>query len=324
MQSFGWCLRRATLLVALASMSACVAVQGVPDRSDSIDVIVSKGRDALASIEAAYYSSQNEQQRLFYRNEYVARKMHLIDVHYTQFEASLTSEGQKINFSTSVASQVLSATGALVTPASTTQILSGLAATVDATRGFYNSDIVVAKTIQIVQGLMRAQRDQVATRIAKRKFASTTAYTLSDALRDLEDYYRAGTFTTGLMEAVSDAGEAAETARSRYENESIRLIRIHDANVPLPVPQRGPIISDSVRVGEFEGRLVDSEKIKMFQEVVGVTTDGDFGPETKAAILTCLGTLGEKDPSFSDRITSDDGNVLEELHEQGVRSCVRQ
>jgi hypothetical protein len=85
---------------------------------------------------------------------------------------------------------------------------------VNATRGFYDSELLVSKTIQIIEGQMQAQRDAVATRIITRikNNESAVTYPLSAALHDLEEYYRAGTVSEGLIKAVTDAGNAAQDA----------------------------------------------------------------------------------------------------------------
>jgi hypothetical protein len=140
--------------------------------------------------------------------------MYIIDVEYSEYEVALTRERQQIGFATSVVQQGLNTAGALVTVAETTRLLSGLAGATSATRGYYDSEVVIAKTIQIAQGHMRAERDIVARNILLQKGVSATIYPLSAALLDLEEYYRAGTLTTGLIEAVGTAGQAANIAAS--------------------------------------------------------------------------------------------------------------
>ena len=53
--------------------------------------------------------------------------------------------------------------------------------------------------------LIPAQRDTVAKTILQRITQPTSTYPLAVALSDLEDYYRAGTMNTGLIEAAGDA-----------------------------------------------------------------------------------------------------------------------
>ena len=138
--------------------------------------------------------------------------MYIIDVEYSEYETALTSERQKFGFGTSLAAQGLTIASSLATPLRSAQLLGGVAAGVGAARGFYDSEIVIAKTIQIAQGHMQAKRDEIAKRILPLKTASSTLYPLSAAMHDLEDYYRAGTLTSGLIEALGQSGNAAQEA----------------------------------------------------------------------------------------------------------------
>jgi hypothetical protein len=95
-------------------------------------------------------------------------------------------------------------------------------------KGNYEGDVVIAKTIQIVQLQMRANPDDVSARILRRMSGNTIAYPLSLALSDLEEYYRAGTFTSGLMKATNTVGDKAEAAKTDKENAYVIPIPAHD------------------------------------------------------------------------------------------------
>ncbi len=213
-------------IVALALMagsaapflSGCATLEGDPERLYPVAEEASRARAQLdgtvdaAGLQARYYGASTDNERIYFRNEIVASRMYLIDVEYSAYEAALTSERQKFAFASSVAGQGLNTAGALFTPASTTKILSGLSGAVGATKGYYDSDIVIAKTIQIAEGQMRAQRDIVGKRILQRRAESAKTYPLSAAMSDVEDYYRAGTLNSGLIEAASQSGDAAANA----------------------------------------------------------------------------------------------------------------
>jgi hypothetical protein len=211
--------RRFVSIGVLAVLAGCVTVEGGPDRLYSVADEKAQARGLLEGsneipgLTRRYYAVDvTESDRRFYRNEIIARRMYIVDIEYSTYEAALTSERQKFGFATSVVGQGLTTAGALVTPAGTTRILSGVAGAVNATRGFYDSELVIAKTLQIVIGQMRAQRDLIAQRILLRREESTITYPVSAALTDLEDYYLAGTFNTGLLKAAGEAGEAARNA----------------------------------------------------------------------------------------------------------------
>lgn len=212
------CVLSAVLMILAIGVGACASVDGGPQRLYSVSEEVSGTRSQLEGTETAkgllklYYDAQTDSARMFYRNEIIASRMYVIDVEYSAYEAALTSERQKFAFASSVTGQGLSTAGALFSPAGTTKILSGLSGAVGATKGYYDSDIVIAKTIQIAEGQMRAQRDIVAQRILKRRGESSTTYPLFAAMSDLEDYYRAGTLNSGLIQAAAQSGNAATDA----------------------------------------------------------------------------------------------------------------
>jgi hypothetical protein len=210
-------------------VSGCKTVEGGPDRLYSVPEEVAQAR-VLLDVEAPegvpglvkqYYTvdsksaAADDARRMYLRNEIIARRMYIIDVEYSEYESALTNERQKFGFATALTAQGLTLASAVVTPLRSAQILGAAASGVGAARGFYDSEIVVAKTIQIAQGHMRAKRDDVAKRILSLRTASSVVYPLSAALRDLEDYYNAGTLAVGLVEALGQSGQAAQEAAAQ-------------------------------------------------------------------------------------------------------------
>ncbi len=213
-----WVALSALMLAGLL-LSGCKTVQGGPDRLYTVPEEVAQARgllevapDGIPGLVARYYASVDETQRIFFRNEIISRRMYIIDVEYSEYEEALTNERQKLGFFTTTAAAGLGIASSLTTPIRSAQILAGVGAAVLATRAAYDSEVIVAKTIQIAQGQMRALRDQKAKVIQTKIGLSTIVYPLSAALHDLEDLYRAGTLTAGLIKAAGDAGRAAEIA----------------------------------------------------------------------------------------------------------------
>jgi hypothetical protein len=207
------CARIITLVALGALISGCKTIEGGPARLYTANEEVAIARDMLPSLRENYDNATTDAQRIYFRNEYIARRMYIIDVEYSDYEVALTSERQIFGFATSTASNWLGLASTLVTPIKAAQIVGGVGTGIGAVRGFYDSEVVIAKTIQIAQGHMRAQRDDVARRqILPRRLESTLTYPMSAALHDLEDYYRAGTLTAGLIQALGESGEAAKDA----------------------------------------------------------------------------------------------------------------
>jgi hypothetical protein len=203
------------LLMGLAN---CAITEGGPARlytvADEVDQAKLMLPDLLNQYNSLTLSTdlRSEGLRVYYRNEYIARRMYIIDVEYSAYEAHLTSGRQIFGFGADTVSQALNVAGAVTTSGATSRVLNGLAGGVTAVDGYYDKDLVIAKSLQIIEADMRAQRDTVAQTILIRRSDSSSAYPLSAALSDLEDYYRAGTFNSGLIQATGQAANAENNA----------------------------------------------------------------------------------------------------------------
>jgi hypothetical protein len=230
--SRGWPSAVGFILTGLL-LSSCKTLEGGPDRIYSVAEEVAAARQTIETLTAQYYNGGANEN---VRNEIVSRRMYIIDVEYSQYEESLTRERQELGFITSTTAQGLNVAGALFTPAQTVRILSGVAGAVGSVRGYYDSEIVIAKTIQIAQGQMQYLRDQVSTRIRNSMAQPLGQYPLSLALSDLEDYYRAGTLSEGLVKAVGDSGSAA-TISSMTKQSTIKVTFASDIATQDPINQ---------------------------------------------------------------------------------------
>jgi hypothetical protein len=203
-------VRFAAVILFGSFVSGCLAtLQGDPTRLYPVQYEMDVARQILPDLERQYYDAGSEPLRQAIRNDIIARRMYIINVQYSDYEANLTRENQEVNFAADAASLGLNTAGTLVPLGSTTKLLGGIAGGITGIKGNYESDIVIAKTVQIIQAQMRANRDIVATRILKNMGQSTAAYPLSLALTDLEDFYRAGTLTAGLIKAADVVGTNA-------------------------------------------------------------------------------------------------------------------
>jgi hypothetical protein len=122
----------AVVLAAAPVLGGCASMGGGPGRLYSLADELTQARADLEGLKAQYDIAPGA----FVRNEIIGRRMYIIDVEYSEYEAALTTERQQIGFASSVVQTGLSTAGALVVPATTTKILSGLAAAVGATKGF--------------------------------------------------------------------------------------------------------------------------------------------------------------------------------------------
>jgi hypothetical protein len=202
----------------LSALAGCAITDGGPARVYTVADEVDQAKLMLPDLLNQYNSltlstdPKSEGLRVYYRNEYVARRMYIIDVEYSAYEAYLTSGRQIFGFGSDTVSQAINVAGAITTSGATSRVLNGLAGGVTAVNGYYDKDLVIAKSLQIIEADMRAQRDIVAQNILIGRGESSSTYPLSAALSDLEDYYRAGTFNSGLIQATGQAANAQNNA----------------------------------------------------------------------------------------------------------------
>lgn len=119
----GVAMRAGSLLAALLTTGCMATIQGGPDRLYSVSDEVAQARylleeasvlkvpDGTAAVKGlinSYYAVTSDNDRKFYRNEVIARRMYIIDVQYSEYEGSLTRDRQLTGFLTSIANQGLS------------------------------------------------------------------------------------------------------------------------------------------------------------------------------------------------------------------------
>jgi hypothetical protein len=176
------------------------------------------------------------------RNEIIAQRMYAVDVQYTQYESALTREGQEVNFGTLTAAGTLGTASTLFTPVVTKSVLSGLSTATLAANGHYNNDILLAQSIRTIQKQMRASRNLIAADISAKLIKSVFDYPLSAALSDVEDYYNAGTLTTGVIDASTTVGIRETNTKELKQNVAL-----------APPAARADIIRDGASSGSGSG-----------------------------------------------------------------------
>ncbi|MDP3076816.1 hypothetical protein [Bradyrhizobium sp.] len=200
------------LVLAGLTLSGCVSVSDGPERLYPVAVETQAIRDTIPRIDFIEFVRMSEPERFKYRNDWIAARMYASDIQYTVYETGLTKERQNVGFGSTVATLGLTTASQLFTPVVTKNVLSGAAGLVTGTRAAYENDILLAHSVQWIQSQMRTQRSIVAERIFRGMKLSTSSYPLATALTDLEDYYRAGTLTGGILGTSDALGAEARLA----------------------------------------------------------------------------------------------------------------
>ncbi|MBZ9603313.1 hypothetical protein [Phyllobacterium chamaecytisi] len=187
--------------------------------------------------------------------------MYAIDVAYTAYEASLTTESQTFGFLSSTAANAATTTATLITPVGTKNILTGSASFLNATTANFNDSVLFKQTTQLLQTQMRANRAAVASLIIRRMRQSDSDYPLAFALSDIEEYYRAGTLTGGVIKANATVSAAEQLAQDDKEAAIVYSLSRDSASVLL----RNSLVQN----GKYNA--AQAEKLKSLLKRRGVT-----------------------------------------------------
>ena len=152
------------------------------------------------------------------RNNVIAARMYVMDLEYTQYETTLMREGQLVDFSTKVTSGVLTTTAGLIGNIGTSHALSETATLINGLDSAYNDKILKSAIIQNVLTSMRTARHDQAAIIYANMYCPVSVYPLGFALSDLETYYRAGTFQTGLIKLMQTTSKAEKDAKANQDS----------------------------------------------------------------------------------------------------------
>jgi hypothetical protein len=203
------------IISASTFLGGCTATLQDPDRLYTVQQETEMARQQLPLLENQYDDliSSPDSQRLV-RNEIISTRMYIIDANYSQYEANFGRQNAQLGFAADSVSQGLNTAGALFVVVPTVRILSGVAGGITGIKGSYQSDLLGSKTVEIIQSQMRANRDEVATQIIQKMGQPTSTYPLSLAYTDLETYYRAGTFASGVLKAAEVVGSNAADAQA--------------------------------------------------------------------------------------------------------------
>jgi hypothetical protein len=323
-------MRAGSLLIALL-MSGCIASTRNPERL--IPVAVEMG--ALAADQNTLISAYDDAVRAgspaarTIRNEIITRRMYAIDVQYTQYENALTREGQEIGFGALTAATGLSTAATLVAVNATKTILSAAATGVLATKGHYESEILIAQTIRTIQKQMRSSRNGIAANISAKMAQNAADYPLWAALSDVEDYYNAGTLTTGVIDVSTTVGNQENITKSTKEvvtqsSAPQRAQVLQEAkaatgtNVVGVAPRVfvAPRATDTsyttLRALVFPGGVRDQAVVTYLQSLVGanvavgpiLTTDSPGNAALRRRMIACIDSRSSNNPCAAGSLSS--------------------
>lgn len=284
-----WCQWRIVFAPAIlgALASGCVSFSDGPTRLYTVPEETQQIRDYLQRVDFVQYGSLDEISRRRFRNDLIGTRMYAIDIQYTPYEAALTKERQGVGFGAAATTIALTTASGLVGPVATKNVLTGLAGFVTGARAAYDSDILLSHSVQWIQAQMEAKRAEISSRILRGMRLSTIDYPLAAAMSDLEAYYRAGTFTGGLLS--TNEVIAADTQKAAEDKAASQGLLDPEAPLPQGLPKQ-PSFKEKPPTKDVTG----------FQASLCLAQDGKVGPDLLGAAGNFIsGRDGSKVPKFT-------------------------
>ncbi len=210
----------AILLLLLGGCTTWImpSFKGAPDRLFSVTTETDIARSLSGHEWLEEYAKSSGQRRRELRDQVILSRMYAADVFYSEYEANLTRERQNVGFWSTVASLALTGSATALASKEVKTVLSAVATGLTGVKDSYDKDILIEKTITILQSQMRARRKEIKVIILNRLGSSPQEYPVELALTDVEAYYRAGTITGAFIDVAQEAGVRLSTAREDERN----------------------------------------------------------------------------------------------------------
>lgn len=206
------------LFILAATLSGCVGSFTEPERLYPVETEVAAVRAFNDADLWTKYAAASDKES--FRNEIITSRMYAIDLEYTKYEAALTHEGQGVDFGTKLTTLGLTAASGVIPAGQTSQALANAATAVTGLDSAYNDKVLRNQLIQNTQAAMRIARHDQAAIIFANMQCPVKLYPLGRALTDLETYYRAGTFSSGVLKLSQTVLKAESEAKAGQDSQA--------------------------------------------------------------------------------------------------------
>jgi hypothetical protein len=208
-------LSKCLFLISVLLTAGCAALKAYPDRSVSID-------DQLRNLTWCFDPSSEKPPAsgvglTAWRNEVVNCRIRAIDLQFTSFEQSIARENIGLNTGADIVVLGLGAATALTGGAGTKSILGAISGGVIGTKGIIDKDVFYSKTMPALLTQMEAQRKSQLVKIRNGLKLPVETYPLSEALIDVEEYFKAGSIPAALQGIIEQAGAAGRDATTELK-----------------------------------------------------------------------------------------------------------
>jgi prefoldin subunit 5 len=267
--------RALALLIISIAIAGCQTMKdgGAPDPAFDIeaDMKALAAEFNTATQVSAYYATAADK-RIDARNRFISGRLIQIDLRYIQFIRSLNADRQKIETAADLANLSLSIAGTLTGGLQAKSNLAAAATAVTGTKTTIDKEYFYEKSMNTLVGTMNAKRKEVLVGILQGMTTrAIDEYPFEMALRDLNDYYLAGT-VNGALNFINAQAASQEKASDEKIKEIPRLTKtneeivtsLRELNEALAQPQVTAASAQSVltALGDTTPRANDLNTLK--------------------------------------------------------------
>lgn len=144
------------------------------------------------------------------RNSIVDAIIAKIDIEYNRYSSGLQIGNGYIGLAGDLATLGMNSAGAIVGDAELKSILAAASAGVTGTTASIDKRLFLDQSRQAVVATMNASRAQQRALITKNETNAVAAYTIEQALSDLQSYYVSGTITSAFLSIQTTAGQVKD------------------------------------------------------------------------------------------------------------------
>lgn len=196
---------RALFLIVALLFGGCAGLEQFPKTSKDYSTALKELDPDYDAILAQIYGggkTAEEQKQL--RNEFIERRMAVIDAHFQEFETQLVKQSVGVDFGVALAGVGVGAAGSFVAETAS-QILSAVSGGLAGAQAAYNKSALYDQASSALLAQMQASRKAIAAQIFQQWGLSMEDYPLWRARRDIEAYYFAGSLPGAVLATAADA-----------------------------------------------------------------------------------------------------------------------
>ena len=243
------------LLLITVLLSGCAAVQGYPESPSAEPLsLLDKNFDLMID---EYFTLSGAEQRSF-RDKQIVKRLAVIVVNFNTFEKALYQQTIRTNIGVQWLILALGGATIAVSSTDTKDILAATSVGILGAKAAFDKDALFDNTMPALLAQMRALRKEVQLKILQGQQKDTDRYSLTQAFRDLDEYYRAGTIpgaivgvTKGSTDALAKADENLRLFESTFEvtpeGKTLKAYLYPDPNNPfVPDPSALANVQDEM------------------------------------------------------------------------------